>query len=166
MLELRDLHGVVSTLSLEEFEAGLRSGRYGPETPVRFEPVTGTEFVPAGSLEMVRSVVDGAHARFVRRFDLRRFQRVTVSAVVLLAAVFTWQTIQSPVLNGASLIEQGAKSMPHQVELGEWWRLASASLLHSGWLHLVPNLLFLAYVGWNVEAILGARGMVVLLVAS
>jgi membrane associated rhomboid family serine protease len=166
MLEIRRPDGTITELDFEAFEEAVQAGRIGPETPVRFPPVTGGRFVAAGELESYRSLVDHPRARFRRSFDLRRIPRVTALMAVLLAAVFVWQTRQSAGLNGPALILQGAKSMPHQVELGEWWRLLSASLLHSGWLHLIPNLAFLFYVGWNVETILGAAGMALLLVAA
>ena len=166
MIWIRRADDVVEELSFEHFEELVRAGRLAPELLVRFEPVTGDDFVPLGDLELYRSLVDDPRTRFQRRFDLRRIPRVTVTTALLLALVFVWQTRQSPVLNGAALVRQGAKSMPYQVELGEWWRLLSGSLLHSGWLHLVPNLAFLFYVGWNVETVLGSSGMALLLVAA
>ena len=153
-------------LSYESFEELIRAGRLGPELMVRFEAVTGDDFVPLGELELYRSLVDDPRTRFEQRFSLRRIPRVTLITATLLALVFVWQTRQSAVLNGAALVGQGAKSMPWQVELGEWWRLLSGSLLHSGWLHLIPNLAFLTYVGWNVESVLGSSGMALLLVAA
>lgn len=153
-------------MDFEEFEDGVRAGHIGSGHQIRFEPVTGDRFLPADELELYRSVVDDPRTRFVRQFDLARPPPAVLILAAILAGVFLWQTQSSPVLNAAALVRQGAKSMAHQVELGEWWRLASASLLHSGWLHLVPNLLFLLYVGRNVEAVLGSSGMVLLLVAS
>jgi membrane associated rhomboid family serine protease len=166
VLHIRRTDDVIEELTYEQFEELVRAGRIPPTTEVRFEPVTGDAFVPAVELELYCSLVDDSRTRFQRRFDLRRIPRVTVISAILLALVFVWQTQQSPVLNGAALVRQGAKSMPYQVELGEWWRLLSGSLLHSGWLHLVPNLAFLFYVGWNVETILGTTGMALLLVAA
>ena len=64
------------------------------------------------------------------------------------------------------LVAQGAKSMAHQRELGEWWRLMTGSLLHAGGLHLIINLLFLLYVGRNIEAILGPGGIALLIAVS
>ena len=166
MLEIRRPDGTVSRLDFEQFEESVRAGHITADFEIRFGPVTGDAFVPAGSLELFRSILDDPRTRFVRRFDLRKPPPVTLILAALLGAVFVWQIQSSGVLNAAALIRQGAKSMAHQVELGERWRLASASLLHSGWLHLVPNLLFLLYVGRNVEAVLGSSGMVLLLVAS
>ncbi len=166
MLHIRRSDGVLEELSFERFEELVRAGRLAPDLLVRFEPVTGEKFVPLSDLELYRALLDDPRTRFQRRFDLRRIPPVTLTVVTLLALVFLWQTRQSPVLNGAALVRQGAKSMSWQVELGEWWRLLSGSLLHSGWLHLVPNLAFLAYVGWNVEAVLGSSGMALLLVAA
>ena len=166
MIHIRRPDGVTEELSFERFEELVRQGQLSDRVQIRFGPVTGDDFVPASQLELYRSLLDDPRARFTRRFDLRRIPRVTLITAVVLALVFLWQTRQSPVLNGAALVRQGAKSMPYQIELGEWWRLLSGSLLHSGWLHLVPNLAFLFYVGWNVETILGSTGMALLLVAA
>lgn len=166
MIEVRHPDGSTTWLPYQDFEDAVRDRRIGPDTCLRFAPATGDEFVPARTLDLFQSVEDSPRTRFQRRFNPASVPRVTLATAILLAVVFLWQTRQSPVLNGAALVRQGAKSMPHQVELGQWWRLASASLLHSGWLHLVPNLAFLTYVGWNVETILGASGMALLLVAA
>jgi len=166
VLEIRRADGSLATYTYDEFEVAVRAGHVGPDAQVRFPPVTGEAFVAARELEAWRSVDDAPRTRFQRRFDLRRPPWVTLSLTVLLAGVFAWQVRTYPVLNPAALVRQGAKSMAWQVELGQWWRLVSASLLHSSWLHLVPNLLFLLYVGWNVEAILGGAGMALLLAVS
>ena len=46
----------VETLSWDEWEARVRSGRINADTMVQFEPVTGESFERAGSLEMYRSL--------------------------------------------------------------------------------------------------------------
>ncbi|MCO4768457.1 MAG: rhomboid family intramembrane serine protease [Deltaproteobacteria bacterium] len=79
--------------------------------------------------------------------------------------MFAWQ-LRAGTLTSAVLIEQGAKSLPHQVELGQWWRLVTASALHAGWTHLIPNLLYVLYVGWNVESLLGRTGTLLVVVGS
>lgn len=48
-------------------------------------------------------------------------------------------------------------------EAGEIYRLATASLLHQDWPHLVNNLLGLIFFGWLVEAAIGAKRTALLL---
>jgi membrane associated rhomboid family serine protease len=37
----------------------------------------------------------------------------------------------------------------------QWWQFATANFVHSGWLHLIGNMLFLFFLGDNVEDVLG-----------
>ena len=92
-------------------------------------------------------------------WELRRIPWATVGTALLLVVVHVWQVSDSEELSGAALVRQGARSLPHQLELGEWWRLLSAPLLHAGTFHLVAYLL---YVGWLAEAALGASGLLLL----
>jgi len=132
---------------------------------VRFAPVTADAFVLAGSLELYTTLLDDRQARFMAGFSLRSPPWVTLAAASLLVVAFAWQ-LQSAPLTSAVLIAQGAKSLPHQVELGQWWRLVTASGLHAGWSHLIPNLLYVLYVGWNVESLLGRSGTLLVIVGS
>lgn len=164
MIEVRTAAGPWSG-SYEEFERRLRDGTFTLDDEVRFEPVTGDRWVRAGELELVRAVLDGPQARFASRFDLRRPAVVTLITTLLLLLAFGLQLADGP-LDGARLVAQGAKATAHQRELGQWWRLLSASWLHASWLHLIPNLLYLLYVGWAVEAVLGRAGTALVLVTS
>jgi membrane associated rhomboid family serine protease len=164
LLQIRHADGV-EELSFPEFEDAVRAGRIGPLTPLRFEPVTGDAFRPAGELELFRSVLDNPRTRFERRFTLRRPPAVTATLAVILFAAFLWQ-LQSAPLDVPALLAQGAKSLEHQRFLGQWWRLATAPLLHVSWIHLGTNLAFIGYLGWNVEAILGRASTLLLYVAA
>ncbi len=161
-----ELDGEVVDLDFAEFEDLVRRQLLKPSDRVRFEPVTGASFVPAGELEFFRSVDDAPATRFARRFDPLRVPRVTLAMAVALIGTFLWQLRQPGGLDDVALMRQGAKSLPHQIELGQWWRLATASMLHASWLHLVPNLAYLLFVGWRVESVLGASATFLLLVAS
>ena len=143
----------------------MRRGSIGPDVPIRFAPATGDDFVPASSLELYSALLEDDRARFVAAFTLRRVPWVTLGVATILVAVFIWQ-LRAGHLTSAVLIEQGAKSLPHQVELGHWWRLLTAPLLHAGWTHLIPNLLYVLYVGWNVESLLGRSGTLLVVVTS
>lgn len=165
-VQVRTAHGDELDLTYAAFEDAVRAGSIGEDALLRIEAVTGGDFRRASELELYRSVVDDPRTRFERRFTLRRVPRATLATVALLVGVFVWQTRQPGSLDGAALVRQGAKSLPHQLELGQWWRLLTASLLHADWLHLVSNLAYMLYVGWSVESALGASGAVLLLLLS
>jgi membrane associated rhomboid family serine protease len=143
----------------------VRRGEIPGDRWIRFPPATGEDFAPAASLELYSALLGDERARFVAGFARRGVPWVTLTATTLLLAVFAWQ-LQSAPLGSSVLVAQGAKSLPHQVELGQWWRLLTASALHAGWTHLIPNVLYVLYVGWNVESVLGRTGTLLLVIAS
>lgn len=97
--------------------------------------------------------------------DMRRWPVSVGLVAVGLTAVHAAQHALG-VLDGAALLAWGARSVCHQDELGQWWRLLTGLLLHGSWPHLLGNLLFLLLVGHGVEALLGAAGAAVVLGAS
>jgi len=163
----------VVEISYEDFERWVREGRVHSRVEILFEPVTGKQWVRAGELEMYRSLLDDERARFQRQFSLQRFPYVTfvfVVACIAYWAVLAIEIVQrggSPVQLLHSprydlLVSMGAKEGAHMIELGQWWRLLTFSFLHAGLIHLVPNMLYTAYVGWSVEAVYGRSGAAVI----
>lgn len=143
----------------------MRRGDIPVDQQIRFEPATGDAFVPAHTLELYTTLLNDPRARLVAGFSLSRPPWVTLVVAAALIGTFAWQ-LQADRLTSAVLIDQGAKSLPHQVELGQWWRLLTASLLHAGWTHLIPNVVYVLYVGWNVESLLGRTGTLLVMVGS
>jgi len=167
----------VVQIPYEEFEQWVREGRVHKRVEVHFEPVTGDQWVRAGELELYRSLVDDEASRFKRQFSLRQFPWVTF--IFVIACVAYWAIIAvEMVQRGATvvqllqnprfdlLVKLGAKEGGHMLELGQWWRLLTFSFLHAGLIHLVPNMLYTAYVGWNVEAVYGRSGAFVIFLFS
>lgn len=85
-----------------------------------------------------------------------------IGLVVAQVGVLAWASLAhgdpttAPALVAAGALERG------RVWGGEWWRLASAPLLHVGWIHLGLNAAF--GLGWcrAVERALGARRFLLL----
>ncbi len=167
----------VFQITYEEFEVWVREGRIHDRVEVLFEPVTGKEWKRAAELEIYRSLVDDERARFQRQFSLQRFPWVTFIFVISCIAYWAVLAIEM-IQRGATpmqllqtsrfdiLVEMGAKEGAHMIELGQWWRLLTFSFLHAGLIHLIPNMLYTAYVGWSVEAVYGRSGALVIMVFS
>jgi rhomboid protease GluP len=167
----------VVQIPYEEFERWVREGRIHDRVEVHFEPVTGSSWVKAGELELYRSLVDDERARFQRQFSMQQFPWVTFVFVFLCVAYFAILAVEM-VQRGATpvqllqtprfdlLVEMGAKEGAHMIELGQWWRLLTFSFLHAGLIHLVPNMLYTAYVGWSVESVYGRSGAIVIFLFS
>ena len=165
MFEVRQPGGEPALFDYDEFERAVLDGEIGPQALVRFPPVTGDREMPAGELALYRSLRSSPRFRFQQGFTLRRVPQVSVGLSLLLVAAWTVQQRDAP-LNGAVLLAQGAKSLPHQWELGQWWRLITANLLHAYPLHLVANVAYLLYAGWSVESVLGRSSTALLITAS
>ncbi|MCK6526808.1 rhomboid family intramembrane serine protease [Myxococcota bacterium] len=164
-------------ISYGEFELWVREGRIPEGLPIRYPPLTGAAFVPAAELDLYRRLRDDVAARVMRRFSLGRFAPVSAAVSVACVAIFA-AMVASLVRDGMpwreallsapvdALVEWGAKEPGRVLELGEWWRLTTAVLLHAGLLHLLPNVAYIAYVGWNVENVYGSAGTAVIFAAS
>lgn len=87
---------------------------------------------------------------------------VTMGIILLLAAVFiaqlsgaTMTTDSGTNIRVPDLVAFGAMN-PDLVHIGgDWWRLATAPLLHGGWLHFILNAVALYFAGNFIEQHLG-----------
>ena len=91
---------------------------------------------------------------FGRRFARARAP-VTVFVVVLLVGVYGYQFWSAATDETRMLVQVGALQRDYVLR-GEWWRLASATVLHAGALHLLSNLFLVVLVGRFLERLLGS----------
>lgn len=157
------LDGVPVSLPWDEFEERVRAGRVPPDTPARFEPVTGAAFVPIRTLELYQELVHSDHAAFQRRLRSRSLPLVTALLVGLQVRVFLWGRVPG---GDEWLVEHFANWGPAVLELGQVHRLLTYGLLHLGVTHLAFNVLFLAYAGWSLERAMGRRNLALLWLGS
>jgi rhomboid protease GluP len=153
----------VEGISYEEFEQRVHDGLVPQDTPVRFEVVTGKRFVPAHELELFQTLADPDIRRF--RLNLRTLGVPLMTAVLIGLQLRIY--LLSKVPGGSDrLVEQFANWSPAILEGGEVYRLISYGFLQVGFTHLLINLLFLAYVGWNLERGLGRLNLLFIFVFS
>jgi rhomboid protease GluP len=93
--------------------------------------------------------------------DTRSRPYATFAVVALNLAVFALEVMRGGSTDQEVLLDLGALASD-LVLLGDWWRLATASVLHYGPLHLALNMFGLLFFGPFVERHLGARRFVVL----
>jgi membrane associated rhomboid family serine protease len=74
----------------------------------------------------------------------------------------SWLYLDDPQI----LVEAGGLAAARVWLDGEWWRLGTANLLHSGWLHLGLNMLALWSVGQWTEKVWGAWRQLILFTVS
>jgi rhomboid protease GluP len=152
-------------LEMEEFEEHVRQGRITPQHQVCFSVVTGDAFVPASDLEIFQGLYAPNRVVFRHHFHLGRMPWLMLGVIALvLAAFILWQGGAPETTD--MLLQQGAKSPSLMIELGQWWRLLSANVLHVSGVHLAVNCLFLLNVGGPAEAVFRRIDLLWILVAS
>lgn len=90
----------------------------------------------------------------------------TWGIAVLIGMVFALQLYVGHMDSNAAFIRMGALYPPRVFEQGEFWRLASCTLLHADWMHVGFNVYVLVILGIFVERILGTPRFLVLYVCS
>jgi membrane associated rhomboid family serine protease len=153
----------IQRMSYEEFETRIRDGEIPPTTLVRFEVVTGDEFVPAGQLELYQVLVN-PHSLAFRR-NLTRVGVPIITAILVGIQLRIYLLSWAP---GAEIYLQETFTnwAPGILERGEIYRLITYGLLHVSFTHLLFNLTFLAYTGYNLERALGRLNLLLLYFGS
>ncbi len=147
----------------DDFEARIRNGEIPPDLPIRFEAVTGDDFVPVGQLELYQVLADPKRREFRRK--------LTTSGVPLITALLVGVQIRIYLASwtpGAEDFLQSAFTnwAPGVLEQAQVYRLLTYGLLHISFTHLLFNLTFLAYTGYNLERALGRLNLLVLYFGS
>ena len=131
-------------MTYEDFEAQVRDGDFDPRTMIRFEVVTGEDFVPAGELEFFQTLANPRRLQFRRSFSKPALPILTaiLIGIQLRIHLLTWiegtdQRIQDDFSNWAPFI----------LEQGESWRLLTYGLVHISFTHLLFNMFFLITCG-------------------
>lgn len=85
-----------------------------------------------------------------------------LTAALVAAGVVQLLADQWLSLDGASRWLLGLAHIPHQVIVGQWWRLLTSVWVHADPLHLMVNALMLWIIGRPVEAAYGSARLVVI----
>lgn len=152
MVELRIAGGEVEILAWEDFEERVLAGRIPDSAEVRIEAVTGDAFVRAGELDLVTSLRNAEHVAWRRRFEASGPPILTMLLVGFQIRI--WMAAQVPGL-GEWLAGYGMNWLPPALEDGQMWRIPTSGLLHTDFLHVLLNMVWMAYTGWNLERALG-----------
>lgn len=147
----------------EEFESRVRDGEIPADLLVRFDAVTGEQFVPAGELELYGQLRDPGRRAFRDKLTQPGLPIITAILVGLQLRIYlaSWAP-------GAEdwLQTEWTNWAPGILERGEVLRLFSYGLLHVSFTHLLFNLTFLAYTGYNLERALGRANLFLLYFGS
>ena len=155
--------GHTQRMVYEEFERRVRDGEVPPELLVRFEAVTGDQFVPVGELEFYGQLVDPGRRAFRDRMSRPGLPILTAILVGIQLRIYlaSWAPGTDDWLQ-----DSWTNWAPGILERGEVYRLFSYGFLHLGFTHLLFNLTFLAYTGYNLERALGRLNLAVLFLFS
>ncbi len=149
------------TLSWEQWEHRVRTGRVTEDTLVQFEPVTGDAWVHARDLEMFNSLRESA----VLAFQGAGAPPIITALLVGLNIRLWWAQEWVVPINHGVLAKCLAAHSP-VMEDGEGWRLLTMGFCHTDFFHIAMNMLWLAVAGWGVERALGRLNLVVIYIAS
>lgn len=155
--------GHIQQMVYEEFEARVREGEIPPEVPIRFDAVTGDKFVPAGELELYRELFNPQRRAFR--------DKLIKPGIPIITAILVGVQIRIYLMSWSPDVEQWFQAdwtnwAPGILEQGELYRLLTYGLLHTSFTHLLFNLTFLAYTGYNLERALGAINLLLLYFGS
>lgn len=162
MVELR-IGTETFRLSYEEFEERVRAGRVPTNALVRFEPITGSSWAQAGSLEWVQDLQNNRPKGWGRL--LLSGPAPLMTALLTGIQIRLWWLAHLPEVEGWAadhLIQAG----PPILEDGEVWRLFTMGLVHFEWKHLALNMLFFIYTAWSLERLYGKTHLVVIFLGS
>ncbi len=153
-------------LDLDEFEARVSRGEIAPQCPVQFPPVTGEAFVPAGALEIFRLRYSRRDLRFSRTFRFGGVPYVTLGFCLLNIGWYAVTHLRPIGTPEDTLIAYGAKAGPLLLDLGQFWRLLTANLVHRDLLHIGLNLFVLFNFAGALESAFGPWDMALVFFAS
>ncbi len=163
MVEIRIGEGEVELCTFEVFEARIAEGRIPADAQIRFEPVTGDAFCRAGDLDLYRSIRDGAAIAWRARFRNSGPPVLTAALVGLQIRIWQWAQLEGP---REGLLQHGMNWLSPALENGEPWRLISYGLLHTDFLHILLNMVWMGYTGWNIERALGRANLATIFFGS
>lgn len=159
MVEVRIGEGAVEVYTFEAFEARVTDGRIPATAEIRFEPVTGDRFQVAGELDLYRSLREEGVVAWRARFRDSGPPVLTALLVGLQVRIWLWAQLE-PTRDG--LVDGGVNWMSPALENGEPWRILTSGLLHADLLHILLNMVWMAYTGWNIERALGRVNLAVI----
>jgi rhomboid protease GluP len=149
-------------LDVESFEDRVRNGRIPPDALLRVPAVTGSEFVPANDLELYRALLRDDHVGWRQQWETAGPPVVTAALVGVQLRV--WWFAHTP--ETADLVSAMIRFNPPLLEDGESWRLITSGLVQVAPIHLLGNMMWLSYAGWNLERALGHLTLLRLYVAA
>jgi membrane associated rhomboid family serine protease len=150
-------------LGWEEWEDRVRRGRVPRDALVQFEAVTGDQWVVASELELYRSLRNDAAIAW--QGDFLRGPPPIVTALLVGVQIRVWWLARIPDVR-QELVSWFTNWASPALENGEVWRPLTMGFLHTDLFHLVLNMLWLAYTGWNIERALGRRNLLTIYVAA
>lgn len=164
--ELR-VDGEVSLIDIVELEEAVRRAEVLPDAELHHPPWTGELWRRIDDIVALRDALDTPSARLAARLlrPGRAWATAIVVGVLILAAgaQFWCGDVLTADPNLLRLLSVGWE--PTLVD-GAWWSPWTAVLLHESFVHLLGNLVIVAYCGWRCERAVGATGLLAIVTGS
>ena len=147
-------------MTVEEFEAGVRTGEIVPETPVEVDGA----WIAAREWPTWAALRSSTEAQLHALWKRRSVPWVTAITLGLTIQVFRMELTKTGTTLG--LLDQLSRDTTAILERGEGWRILSYGLLHADPNHILSNSAAVAVAGWALETMIGHRGALAVLVVS
>ena len=152
--------GADRRMTVEEFEAGIRTGEIVPETPVE----VGGAWIAAREWPTWAALRESTEAELHALWKRRTVPWVTALTLGLAIQVFRMEFAATGTNLG--LFQHLARDTTGILERGEGWRVLSYALLHADPGHILSNAAAIAVAGWALETMIGHRGVLAVLGSS
>lgn len=147
-------------MTVEEFEAGVRTGAIVPETPVEVDGA----WIAAREWPTWAALRSSTEAELHALWKRRPVPWVTAITLGLTIQVFRMEFTGTGTTLG--LLDRLSRDTTGILERGEGWRILSYGLLHADPNHILSNSAAVAVAGWALETMIGHRGALAVLIAS
>lgn len=147
-------------MTVEEFEAGIRTGAIVPETPVEVDGA----WIAARDWPTWAALRASTEAELHALWKRRTVPWVTAITLGLITQVFRLAFAETGSRLG--LFEHLNRDTTGILERGEGWRMLTYALLHADPNHILGNAAGIAVAGWALETMIGHRGMLAVLGTS
>ena len=160
MLVRVQLGGEERRVGVDEFEAMVRSGEVGPETPVERDGA----WISAGEWPDFEGLRASPVSALAARWRAPSVPWVTAIVLGIATRMFFWIRLDP---EGSSPVgELLVRNTPDVFERGESWRLITYALLHANLPHLLSNGAGILVAGVALERLLGGTAMLSVLSSS
>lgn len=155
-------------IDIEDLREDVRSGHLTADVLVHYEPWTGGDFVPIGTIDTLAHDLGAPGALLAARLGTFSvpWMSVGVTLTIIAAAVAQFRGWMPEAVYAPDSTDRIAIGFESVLFGQAWWAPWTSQLVHGDPLHVIGNLAAIVVSGWRVERALGATAYAVVAAAS